>query len=189
MTSLEKRFVNAPGHARNVADHALRLLSRVDYKSGWRYLDVGCGVGSAAREIAAASELAVTAIDVDPRQIEIARAGAARPNLQFAIMDTTKLEYPDGQFDVVSSHMATHHIPDWDRAFLEMVRVLRTGGYLIYRDFMFPAWLEKIGRRLIRQMGFPSADALRRMAARAGLSNVYESHGSGKVDLIWIKNG
>jgi hypothetical protein len=39
-------------------------------------------VGTASRKIAAASNLFVAAIDVDPKQIEAARSGAVRPNLQ-----------------------------------------------------------------------------------------------------------
>ena len=189
MTALEKYFVNRPSHTRTVADHALQLLRRIDYRSGWRYLDVGCGVGTAARGIAAGGDLSVTGIDIDPKQIETARSGAAKPNLQYRVMDATKLEFGDGQFDVVASHMATHHIPNWERALSEMARVLRIGGYLVYRDFVFPSWLAKIARRLVRFVGFPSASALDLLAARAGLIKVYESQQSGKVDVIWLKNG
>jgi ubiquinone/menaquinone biosynthesis C-methylase UbiE len=189
MTAVEKHFVNSPGHARTVADRGLQLLSRVDPRKGWRYLDVGCGVGTAAREIAATGDLSVTGVDIDPAQIEIACRGAASANLQFKVMDASKLEFGDGQFDVVASHMATHHMPDWERAFSEMVRVLRTGGYLIYRDFLFPSWLAAMGRRLIRFMGFPSRSGLDSMAARLGLVEIYQSRQSGKLDAIWIKNG
>jgi 2-polyprenyl-3-methyl-5-hydroxy-6-metoxy-1,4-benzoquinol methylase len=63
MSALEKHFVNSPSHTRIVADHAYQLLSGIDYKSGWRYLDVGCGVGTAARKIAVTSDLSATAID------------------------------------------------------------------------------------------------------------------------------
>jgi 2-polyprenyl-3-methyl-5-hydroxy-6-metoxy-1,4-benzoquinol methylase len=59
-----------------------QLLSGIDYKSAWRYLDVGCGVGTASRKIAVTSNLFLAAIDVNPKQIEAARSGAVRPNLQ-----------------------------------------------------------------------------------------------------------
>jgi ubiquinone/menaquinone biosynthesis C-methylase UbiE len=145
MSALEKHFVNSPSHTQRVADHAYQLLSHIDCKSSWQYLDVGCGVGTAAQKIAATSGLSVTGIDIDPIQIEVAKSGAVRLNLRYKVMDATKLEFADGTFDIVASRMATHHIPDWERGFSEMVRVLRPG--------------------------------------------VYETHGFGKVDLIWRKNG
>ena len=188
MSALEKHFVNSPSHTQRVADHAYQLLSHIDCKSGWQYLDVGCGVGTAAQEIAATSGLAVTGIDVDPKQIEVAKSGVACPNLQYKVMDATKLEFANETFEVVASRMATHHIPDWERAFSEMVRVLRPGGYLIYSDFVFPSWLARIVR-LIRLVGFPTTNALHLMTERAGLVRVYETHGFGKADVIWRKNG
>ena len=188
MTALEKYFVNSPSHTRTVAGRAQQLLGCINHQAGWRYLDVGCGVGAAACEIAGASNLEVTGVDIDPKQIEAASAGPARPNLHFRVMDATRLDFPDGQFDIVASSMATHHIPDWERALAEMVRVLRTGGYLIYSDHLFSPWLARI-IRLFRLMGFPSTTALESLAAKAGLVRVHALQQSGHVDLIWLKNG
>ncbi len=188
MTEFEKFFVNRPSHTREVVAHARELLGRISYQPGWRYLDVGCGVGATACEIAGASNLEVTGVDIDPKQIDAARAASARPNLHFRVMDAKKLDFPDGQFDIVASSMATHHIPDWERVLAEMVRVLRTGGYLIYTDFVFPSWLVKIVR-LFRVLGFPSTTALESIAVGAGLVKVHQAERSWKVDLIWLKNG
>lgn len=189
MTALEKYFVNRPSHTRAVVSRAQQLLGRISHKAGWRYLDVGCGVGAAAHEIAAASNLEVIGIDVDPKQVEAARAGAARPNLHFRVMDATRLDFRDAEFDIVAASMVTHHIPDWERAFSEMVRVLRTGGYLIYSDLVFRSWLAKVGRRLICFAGFPSTSVLDSLAARDGLVKVHQLQQSGEVDAVWLKNG
>jgi len=189
MTAIEKQFVNRADHARLVADRALQLLNRVDHRGGRRYLEVGCGVGTAPREIAARTDLSVVGVDIDPGQIRVARKEAAKSNLHYQVMDATKLDFGDGQFDIVASQMTTHHIPDWEKALSEMCRVLRAGGYLIYRDFMFPSWLAAIGRRLFRFMGFPSVAALHSLAAGAGLTKIYELQQSGKLDTIWVKNG
>ena len=188
MTPLEKRFVNRADHTRLVAERALQLLHRIDYRDGWRYLDVGCGVGSAAREIAVATGLSVTGIDIDPGQIEIARNGPAKPNLNYQVMDATRLEFGDGEFDIVASQMATHHVPDWEKVLSELSRVLRVGGFLIYRDFMFPAWLGRVGRYLFPFMGFPSIEALHAAAVGAGLTSIFESREARKVNAIWVRN-
>jgi ubiquinone/menaquinone biosynthesis C-methylase UbiE len=181
MTAIEKYFVNSPGHTRTVDSHALQLLARIDYQSGWRYLDVGCGIGTAARQIAATTDMSVTAVDVDPKQIAIAKSAAPGSRVDYRVMDATKLEFADGQFNVTAAQMATHHIPHWERAFAEMVRVLRYGGYLIYRDFAFPWWLAKVVRRL------PSTRAIDQLARDAGLVRIYASRQYGKQDSIWLK--
>jgi sterol 24-C-methyltransferase len=187
MTAFEKLFVNRPGHTHSVAAHALELLHRIDLKRGWRYLDVGCGVGAAAREVAAAGGLCVTAVDLDPAQIEAANRDAAGPNLQYRVMDATKLEFDDAEFEVVASSMATHHIPNWEQAFKEMARVLCPGGYLVYSDFVFPSWLARIAQRFLWFAGMPSRRALGQLASATGLVPLYEAHRSGKTDLIWQK--
>ena len=186
MTIVEKYFVNGPRHARNVADHALDLLSRVAYQPGWRYLDVGCGIGSAAHRVAASSNLGVTGIDVDPEQIAAAQTQAARSNLRFRVMDATKLDFGDGQFDIVATSMATHHIPNWQKAFSEMVRTLRPGGCLICSDFMFPSWLSGADK-LIPFVSLPSKTDLDSLAVGVGLTKVYEARRFLRVDAIFRK--
>ncbi len=188
MTAFEKYFVNSPSHTRTVAERALELLGHINPEAQWRYLDVGCGVGSAARSVASTGQLDVTGVDVDPQQIAVAKAGPGRENLHFRVMDATRLDFRDGEFDIVASAMATHHIPDWERALSEMVRVLSSGGYFIYGDHVAPAWLAKIGR-LARLIRFPSARAIDSWAARTGLAKVYEVKRYNHVDVIWLKNG
>jgi cyclopropane fatty-acyl-phospholipid synthase-like methyltransferase len=52
MITLEKHFVNSPKHTLQVAHRAEQLLGQIHFQAAWRYLDVGCGVGAAACEIA-----------------------------------------------------------------------------------------------------------------------------------------
>jgi len=187
MTALEKRFVNSEEHTLQVARRARQLLDRIDIDTGWRYLDVGCGVGATAGTVAKTYGLDVTGIDVDPGQIEAARAREIQPHVRFLVMDATKLEFSDGEFDIVATSMATHHIPGWERAFCEMIRVLRPGGYLIYSDLMFPAWLAAAGRRLIHFVGFPLRNGIEALACGAGLTKVHQSRDGMQADFIWAR--
>jgi ubiquinone/menaquinone biosynthesis C-methylase UbiE len=186
MNAIEKHFVNGPGHTRRAAHRARQLLDRIDIQAARRYLDVGCGVGAAACEIAARCGLDVTGIDVDPGQIETARA--AHPHLRFMVMDARKLQFHDDEFDIVATSMVTHHMPGWERAFSEMIRVLRPGGYLIFSDFMLPSWLAVAGRRLIPSVGFPSTKLIESLASRAGLTRVHQSRAVLRFDFIWLRN-
>ncbi len=186
MTAIEKHFVNNPEHALRVAHRAQQLLDRIDIQAARRYLDVGCGVGAAACEIAARCGLDVTGIDVDLGQIEAARA--AHPHLRFMVMDATKLQFHDAEFDIVATSMVTHHMPGWERAFSEMIRVLRPGGYLIYSDLMLPSWLAAAGGRLIPFVGFPSTKLIESLTSGAGLTKVHQSRAGLRFDFIWLRN-
>jgi ubiquinone/menaquinone biosynthesis C-methylase UbiE len=163
------------------------MLDRVEVVPGWRYLDVGCGIGSAARAIAESRELDVTGVDVDPAQIAIANAGPMRPNLHFATMDATCLQLADGEFHVVASRMATHHIRQWELAVSEMIRVLHPGGYLIHTDFVFPTWLSRAGELLMPFIGFPSGKRLGSFASRTRLAKVYQSRSGLQLRTIFRK--
>lgn len=186
MIGLEKRFVNSPAHGRAVAANATELLNHLEIEPGWRYLDVGCGVGHAARAIAEHGTLDVTAVDVDPQQIARAQSGEARSNLRFLTMDATSLLFADGEFDVVASSMTTHHIPSWECALSEMVRVLRPGGFLVYVELIFPRWVARIGR-LLPVMGFPTLARLDAVAARSRLTNIYCRQSGMRLHTIYRK--
>jgi ubiquinone/menaquinone biosynthesis C-methylase UbiE len=103
-------------------------------------------------------------------------------------MDATKLQFHDAEFNVVASSMITHHIPRWEQAFGEMIRVLRPGGYLIYSDFMFPSWLAAAGRRLLPFAGFPSRKRTESLATQAGLTMIHQSRAGLRFDFIWLRN-
>jgi ubiquinone/menaquinone biosynthesis C-methylase UbiE len=149
MGPFEKRFINAARHGKRVARDAERRLPIVPYRGDLSYLDVGCGNGMAALHLASRYGFDVTGIDVDPEQIRLAQAAAGQERrVQFLVGDATRLPFPDAAFDVVATNNTTHHIPDWQRALVEMVRVLRPGGFFIYGDLLVPAWLARLGRRL-----------------------------------------
>ena len=74
MGRFEKLFINRPGHSRRVAEHAEMMLRLVGFAPGQSYMDFGCGNGAAGVYLAAKHGLDVTGIDVDPEQIEAARA-------------------------------------------------------------------------------------------------------------------
>jgi len=187
MTAFEKSFVNSPGHAAEVAGRAERLLAEIPVEPGWRYLDVGCGVGSGPRRIAETYDLEVVGVDIDPAQIEAARAGGSRPNLRFEVMDATALDFPGASFDVVATSMTTHHIPGFERALDEMARVVRPGGYIIYTDLSLPRWAAAVGRSVAGGFGYPTETALRAFAERNGLQTIRHERRWVQADWIWRK--
>ena len=177
MGAVEKFFVNSSIHSHRVARHAEKMLHMVDFKAGQRFLDVGCGNGQAALYLAGEYQLDVTGVDIDPDQIRVAEESSqGTRNARFLVVDGTELPFDDGEFDIVATHKVTHHIPDWEDALTEMVRVLRPNGYFMYNDLVYPAWLVPIGKALMRNRGgFPTVGALEAFVARNHLSKMHLS--------------
>jgi ubiquinone/menaquinone biosynthesis C-methylase UbiE len=187
MTSIEKRFVNGPARRAVIAAHVTTLLEQVPVAPDGRLLDVGCGVGAAACAVADRWGLQVVGVDIDPAQIEAARGSTKLPNLSFEVMDATDLKFSDGEFDIVVSSMATHHVPRWETALAEMARVLRPGGYLAYIDFVFPQWLSRAGRVFGPLMALPSSRGIESLTARAGLVKSYQHRSGMQLHAVFRK--
>jgi ubiquinone/menaquinone biosynthesis C-methylase UbiE len=188
MGRFEKLFVNRPSRSRRVSEHAEKMLRLVDFAPGQSYLDFGCGNGAAAIYLASKHGLDVTGIDVDPEQIEAARAmNTETTKARFLTVDGTKVPFGDNEFNFVATHKVTHHIPDWHTALRQMVRVLRANGYLIYTDFVVPSWLASVGKRVVKSMGFPTADELDRFARENHLVPIHCAQTFCKYEVVWQK--
>jgi ubiquinone/menaquinone biosynthesis C-methylase UbiE len=103
----------------------------------------------------------------DPSSPAIAYARRRAPdNCTFAIGVAQDLDLADGSFDVVTSTLAVHHIPQTERsaAFSEMYRVTRPGGRLLVADFR-PSRLHPFGSPAMRHS---KVELLEDLAAGAG---------------------
>jgi ubiquinone/menaquinone biosynthesis C-methylase UbiE len=188
MTRFEKFFVNRAGRSHRVAEYAERMLRLAGFAPGQSYLDFGCGNGTAAISLASKLELKVTGIDVDPEQIEVAREKSGQtPNLRFFAADGTQLPFGDNEFDFVGTHMVTHHIPDWQNALCQMLRVLKPNGCLIYKDFALPKWAASLGKKISKSLGYLTADDLNRFAEENRLAVVHLARSFNKYEAVWRK--
>lgn len=107
---------------------------------------------------------------------------------RFLTVDGTKLPFGDNEFDFVVTHKVTHHIPDWHEALLQMLRVLRPNGYVIYTDLAFPSWVASVGKRIVKSMGFPTADELDRFARENHLVPIHRAQTFYKYEVVWQKH-
>lgn len=111
------------------------LLDAADLRSGERVLDVACGTGIIAR--LAAERVgpigAVTALDLAPDMIDVARATPAptAPAIDWRVGDATALPLPDDGFDVVLCQMGLMFMQDRVGALAEMRRVAAPGGRVV----------------------------------------------------------
>ena len=95
-------------------------------------LDVGCGVGGPAREIARFSGCNVVGINNNAYQITRAQRHTANAQLEkqveFVKGNFMQLPFPDNHFDAVYQIEATAHAPDKVACYSEILRVLKPGG-------------------------------------------------------------
>jgi ubiquinone/menaquinone biosynthesis C-methylase UbiE len=95
-----------------------------------RVLDIGCGKGDLARQLADNGAL-VTGID--PYAQAIAKARASVPNARFEIGSAEALPFADDAFDLAVMVNSLHHVPIalMGPALREARRVLRSNGVLV----------------------------------------------------------
>jgi len=81
----------------------------------------------------------VTAVDLSPQMVEYAKIVSEELHLSvdYHVMDAQALEFEDNTFDLVFTRLMTWTIPDLEKCYQEMKRVLKPGGKLINMDADF----------------------------------------------------
>ena len=114
----------------------VRLLTALlDRLGDPRCLEIGAGRGTFTESmLEARPNLRLTAIELSPRQVELAKARLTRfPNLDFQIGDASRLACADRSIDAVFGFSILHHV-DLDATLAEMRRVLRPGGIIWFSE-------------------------------------------------------
>src|SRR5712692_8514718 len=154
----------------------LRTANLARIQPGEQVLDVGCGTGTLAMEVARRVGRAGRVAGVDPgtQQIARARAKAARRNvpIEFQIGVIEQLPFPDQTFDVVLSTLMLHHLPASlkRQGLSEVARVLKPGGRLVIADFKRKK--ERQGRAARFHAGGSSMQDLAAMVSDAGFEDL-----------------
>ena len=118
-------------------DYARDRFVAVAGTGGWPYrkaLEIGAGTGFFSlnlRQAGVLDEVHVT--DISPGMVAAAERNANLLgfDIEGRVADAEHLPYDDATFDVVVGHAVIHHLPDVEKAFREMVRVLEPGGRVV----------------------------------------------------------
>jgi ubiquinone/menaquinone biosynthesis C-methylase UbiE len=146
---------------------------------GEHVLDVGCGTGTLA--VALKSRVGageVCGIDASPEMIEVAKGKAVKAGcaVDFQVAPIEALPFADVSFDLVTSSLMLHHLPDnlKRKGLAQVRRVLKTGGRFMAVDFVAHSH-SPLGHLLAvfgHARGASTVDTLTPMLKEAGFSDV-----------------
>lgn len=120
------------------------FIQRGDIIAGKKVLEIGCGTGEFTKRIAQTGA-DITAIDISPDLLEIARKTIPNLTVGFRVQNVEKLDFEDGSFDVVIGSSILHHL-NLNPALKEVYRVLKRGGGIVFTEpnmFNPQIWLER----------------------------------------------
>ena len=124
---------------RNAKAESFALLGA---SQGDRLLDLGCGQGDDARELAQIVGPSGGVVGVDKSNVLIDLARRCTPPelhwIEYVCADATALPFPDGTFDACRADRTIQHVADADVALAELARLIKPGGSVVVSE-MFNA--------------------------------------------------
>lgn len=116
------------------------VIGLMGLSPGARVLDVGSGLGGAARYLAAECDCTVTGVDLTPEFVNVARMLSDLTGLgdrtEFHVGSALDMPWPDASFDAATNIHVAMNIADRPRLYGEVARVLRPGGVFAIYDAM-----------------------------------------------------
>ena len=122
-------------------------------QKGVSVLEIGCGRGAGARMVLNCFEPGrVDALDLDWRMLRSAGrylSEAARKQIALYAGDSVHLPFKSDTYDAVFGFGFLHHVPHWQAAVAEVVRVLKSGGAYYFEEYYPSAYQNRITRRIL----------------------------------------
>jgi ubiquinone/menaquinone biosynthesis C-methylase UbiE len=136
--SLFVRFVDLANTMPEIRAAKAAMLDALALYRGATVIDVGCGTGDDARELARLVGPEGRAVGVDASETMIAearrRVHGSGVHVDFEVTDARHLPFSDDTFDACRTERMLSHVPDPRAALAEMVRVTRPGGRVCALD-------------------------------------------------------
>lgn len=181
-----------PGFYPNMSPVAMRYVASLNrvvppqMTDGFRYLELGCGLGRSLTTLAAANPKGeFVGVDVNPVHTDIARkeiAAGGIPNARVITADFSSLPDDIGEFDFISLHGVFSWVsPEVREAVLEIAKSrLKAGGLLLVSYNAMPGWahLQPIRGILRQYAALRSGDSVQKVRDALGyLVYLRDKHG------------
>jgi len=162
-------------------------------------LDVACGTGDLAIELARRVGAGGEVIGTDFAEEMLERARAKAPELAWEWGNALELPYASGRFDAATVGFGARNFSDLDRGLAEMARVVKPGGRVVVLEITTPrrpplstfysVWFDRVVPLIGRLTGEEEAytylpSSVRRFPAPDGLAGAMQRAGLG--DIRWI---
>lgn len=172
------------------APWAAHLIEGANPTPGERVLDLGCGTGIVARQVAArlGAKGKITGIDRSPDMLAVARtiAGHDGLNIEWHEGRAEALPFPDGSFDLVLSQFALMFFDDRPRALAEVHRVLAPGGRVslnVWQGIERHPFYQTLDRLIERKLGVGALESIFALGEPSALRALLSAAGFQRIEI------
>ncbi len=162
-----KNFLEGVSKQPHVRESFEIQTALLDIHEGDQVLDIGCGIGVQAKEMAVLVGKAgmVTGTDLSTAMIDIAQNSTASSGLplRFMVADAVHQPFANESFDCLRTERVLMYIKDTAAAFTEFKRLLKPGGRLVIFDTDWDAMMiahtdKALTRKIVRYVSdsFPN---------------------------------
>ena len=143
------------------------ILDNAGVKAGADVLDVACGTGVLFPDYLARNVGSLTAVDISPEMVRIARSKYPEDKVTVCCGDVEEMDF-DKQFDCIVVYNAFPHFPEPARLIESLSSLLKPGGILTVAHGMSRAAIDRHheGRASRVSVGLMHEDALAAMFRR-----------------------
>lgn len=139
------QFLDDANRFPSIVDSFHTQLNLLFLKPGDNVLDIGCGIGDRAAQMAefVGSDGKVVGTDLSSVMVEASKSrhGSSGMPVEFHVANACEQPFPDASFDCIRMERVLMYLEDPELAFCEFRRLLKEGGRLLVVDFDWDALL------------------------------------------------
>lgn len=158
-------------------------MNAIPIQKDWSVLDIGCGTGRTACQIAKSFGCKTTAIDIRPKMIQMAKKRSILEHIKvdFFTGDAEHLSFSANQFDLVITESVNVFL-DSQKAISEYIKVLKPGGIYVDVEMMTLIPVTKEWRESVKKVY-----GAKYVPDLAGWKKIYQTCGFENIKTLGAK--